>query len=39
MENVDAGFIGIDEEFPSGDLAPTAHPNCDCSIDFQKGVE
>jgi hypothetical protein len=28
MENVDAGFIGIDDEFPSGDLAPTAHPNC-----------
>ncbi len=39
MDNVDAGFIGIDEEFPSGDLAPTAHPNCDCSIDFQKGAE
>jgi hypothetical protein len=39
MDNVDAGFIGIDEEFPSGDFAPTAHPNCDCSIDFQKGVE
>ena len=30
MANVDAGFI---------DLAPTAHPNCDCSIDFQKGAE
>ncbi len=37
--NVDEGWIGIDEEFSSGDLAPTAHPNCDCSIDFQKGVE
>jgi hypothetical protein len=38
MENVDAGWIGIDENFPSGDFAPTAHPNCDCSIDFQKGA-
>lgn len=39
MANVDAEWIGIDEEFPSGDMAPTAHPNCDCSIDFQKGAE
>jgi hypothetical protein len=39
MANVDEGWIGIDEEFSSGDLAPTAHPNCDCSIDFQKGVD
>ncbi len=39
LGNVDAGWIGIDEDFPSGDFAPTAHPNCDCSIDFQKGVE
>jgi hypothetical protein len=38
MGNVDAGWIGIDEDFPSGDPAPTAHPNCDCSIDFQKGA-
>jgi hypothetical protein len=39
MDNVEAGWIGIDEEFPSGDFAPTAHPNCDCSIDFQKGAD
>ncbi len=39
MDNVDAGWIGIDDDFPSGDSAPTAHPNCDCSIDFQKGAE
>jgi hypothetical protein len=39
LDNVDAGWIGIDEDFPSGDPAPTAHPNCDCSIDFQKGFE
>ncbi len=37
-ENIDAGWIGIDEPFPSGDMAPTAHPRCDCSIDFQKGA-
>ncbi len=39
MANVDAEWIDIDAEFPSGDMAPTAHPNCDCSIDFQKGAE
>jgi hypothetical protein len=39
MDNVDAGWIGIDDDFPSGDPAPTAHPNCDCSIDFQKGSD
>ncbi len=39
LDNVDAGWIGIDDDFPSGDAAPTAHPNCDCSIDFQKGAE
>lgn len=36
LDNVDAGWIGIDEEFPSGDDAPTAHPNCDCSVSFRK---
>jgi hypothetical protein len=35
--NVDAGWIPIDDDFPSGDPEPTAHPNCDCSIDFRKG--
>lgn len=39
LGNVDEGWIGIDEEFSSGDMAPTAHPNCDCSIDFQKGAD
>jgi SPP1 gp7 family putative phage head morphogenesis protein len=28
--NADAGDIGIDEDFPSGDDAPPAHPNCRC---------
>lgn len=36
LGNVDAGWIDIEADFPSGDAAPTAHPNCDCSIDFQK---
>lgn len=31
-ENALAGPIGIDEEFPSGDDAPPAHPNCRCDI-------
>jgi SPP1 gp7 family putative phage head morphogenesis protein len=26
------GVIGLDEDFPSGDDAPPAHPNCRCSI-------
>lgn len=41
MPNVDAGWIPIDETFPSGDDGPTAHPNCDCSLSFRKstGVE
>lgn len=30
--NADEGVIGLDEEFSSGDLAPTAHPNCECSL-------
>lgn len=30
--NADAGVIGIDEAFPSGDDAPPFHPNCKCVI-------
>ena len=30
--NADAGEIGIDESFPSGDDAPPAHPNCVCDV-------
>ena len=26
------GVIGLDDEFPSGDAAPPAHPNCRCVI-------
>lgn len=29
------GWIPIDENFPSGDDQPTAHPNCYCSLDFR----
>lgn len=30
--NAEAGPIPIDENFPSGDDAPTAHPNCTCDL-------
>jgi SPP1 gp7 family putative phage head morphogenesis protein len=30
--NADAGVIGLDEDFPSGDDAPPVHPNCRCAI-------
>lgn len=30
--NADAGEIGLDENFPSGDDAPPAHPNCRCDV-------
>lgn len=32
QENGDAGPIGINEEFPSGDTEPPAHPNCECAL-------
>lgn len=32
QENADAGVIDLDEEFPSGDLAPPGHPNCRCVL-------
>lgn len=39
MENADAGWIDIDEEFPSGDQQPTSHPGCDCGCDFRRSAE
>lgn len=30
--NVDDGWIGVDEDFSSGDDAPTAHPRCMCAM-------
>lgn len=38
MEQVDAGWIDINDDFPGGVDAPTLHPNCDCGIDFRKGA-
>jgi hypothetical protein len=32
VENADAGVIGLDEEFPSGDQAPPAHPHEECDL-------
>jgi hypothetical protein len=34
--NIDAGWIPIDDNFPSGDSEPTAHPRCDCGVNFRK---
>lgn len=31
-ENEDAGPIPLEDDFPSGDDAPPAHPNCRCAI-------
>jgi hypothetical protein len=35
-DNEAEGWIGPDETFPSGDEAPPAHPNCDCSLDVRR---
>jgi Phage Mu protein F like protein len=35
-ENESQGWIDIDEDFSSGDDAPTAHPNCLCVANFRK---
>lgn len=37
--NAEDGAIGLDEDFSSGDDAPPAHPNCDCSIGFVRSSE
>jgi phosphohistidine phosphatase SixA len=34
QENADEGPLSEDEQFPSGDAYPPAHPNCRCSIDY-----
>jgi phosphohistidine phosphatase SixA len=33
QENADAGWIDMDEQFPSGDDEPPAHPNCGCELE------
>lgn len=32
LENADAGVIGLDEPFPSGDDTSPAHPHCICDV-------
>ena len=32
--NEDEGSIPIDQAFPSGDMHPTAHPQCECALGF-----
>jgi ABC-type transporter Mla subunit MlaD len=32
------GYIDIDQDFASGDDAPTSHPNCLCVVNFRKGA-
>lgn len=40
-ENGDAGPIDLDDDFPSGDDAPTAHVNCRCTMasDIEEDAE
>jgi len=35
-ENALKGWIPADEAFPSGDMEPTAHPNCRCNVWFRR---
>jgi hypothetical protein len=37
IENADASPIPVDENFPSGDDAPPAHPNCVCALAGARG--
>lgn len=37
--NADQGWIDVDEDFDSGDDAPTAHPGCDCGCDYRKSSD
>lgn len=39
IDNEGDGWIDIDDTFSSGDLAPTAHPNCACSLNFRMGAQ
>jgi Phage Mu protein F like protein len=38
-ENEDASPIPIDEDFPSGDARPPAHPNCRCAVTGARAPE
>ena len=40
QENEDAGPIPVGDEFPSGDYAPPAHPNCtECELEYVEAEE
>lgn len=34
-DNEAAGYIPLEETFPSGDAHPTAHPSCECSLAYK----
>ena len=36
QEQIEAGWIDIDDDFPGGD-DPPLHPNCDCGVDYRMG--
>jgi hypothetical protein len=38
-ENEDASPIPFDQDFPSGDSAPPAHPNCRCAVTGARAPE
>ena len=38
LANEAQGYIDIDDDFQSGDDAPTLHPNCMCLLNFRKGA-
>lgn len=35
MGNADDGVIALDDSFSSGDDAPGAHPNCECTLEAE----
>ena len=39
LDNEADGWIDIDDTFSSGDSEPTAHPNCECTLNFRSGAE
>lgn len=39
IDNADASPIPIDEDFPSGDDSPPAHPNCRCAVAGARAPE
>jgi phosphohistidine phosphatase len=36
QENAEAGWIDMDDQFPSGDDEPPAHPNCGCELETRE---